>query len=199
MYRYILLLLIVFQTCLVYSQDDKIISFSAGINGSTISGSNSSINKLGLNSTVSYSLFKNPSFGKEIGVSFIQKGAFRTPNQEKGIYDYYKLTENYIHIPISFLYYKSGITYFGSLSPGYLISFKEENVNGIYPISIPFRKYEFAISTGVKLEITKNTFLKATFSNSIIPVRLHSSGTFRLNRGQYNSSLVLSFGYFISK
>ena len=64
-------------------------------------------------------------------------------------------------------------------------------------ISIPketpqYKKYDLGMCAGINYHITDNIILNTRISNSIIPIRPHTSGaTFGWNKGQYNT--VLSF------
>ncbi len=176
----------------IYAQDEANYSIDFGITASTFSGTNTSINKLGLFGGVNYTWFSNPLFGGEVGLQFIQKGAFNPPDRDNGDNTFYKLTENYLQLPVSVLYYNKGITYMLGLAGGYLISFKEENERGVFPISAPFRKYELSAIGGVKIKLTNNILFKSALNQSLIPVKLYPSRGVRwYNRGHYNTSLIL--------
>lgn len=183
-------------TLSLFSQDEKTYSIEFGVTASTFSGTETSINKLGFAGGITHTWYNNPLFGKEVSILFTQKGAFNPPDREKGSNHFYKLTENYIHIPFSVLYQRKGITYMLGLSAGYLISFKEENENGIFPISEPFRKYEIALTAGAKINLTDQLKFKATIQQSVIPVKLYSVRGLRwYNQGHYNTSLFLGLVY----
>ena len=194
--KLILTSILIILTFSLAAQEEKSYSVELGITASTFSGTETSINKLGLLGGVSYTWFNNPSFGGEVGLQFIQKGAFNPPDRENGSNHFYKLTENYIHIPFSALFQRGGITYMLGLSAGYLLSFKEENESGTFPISEPFRKYEIALTGGVKISLTDNLKFKASLHQSLIPVKLYSVRGLRwYNRGHYNTSLSLGLLY----
>lgn len=178
-------------TSLTFSQDEKSYNLNFGITASTLSGTETSINKIGFTGGGSYSWFSNPSFGGEVGLSFIQKGAFNPPDRENGNNSFYRLTQNYIQAPLSVLYYRKGITFSAGISLGYLLAFKEENQNGVFPVSEPFRKYEVAAIGGAKIKLTDNLAFFAAINQSLIPVKLYPSGGPWFNRGFYNSSLIL--------
>lgn len=177
------------------SQEEKEYSVEFGLTASTLSGTQSSINKLGLTAGVNYTWFSNPLFGGELGLKFIQKGAFNPPDRDNGDNRFYKLTENYIQVPVLAMFHRKGISYMLGLSAGYLLSFKEENESGVFPTSEPFRKYEISGVGGVKINLTDQLKFKAELNQSLIPVKLYPSGGVWWNRGHYNTSLILSLIY----
>lgn len=181
---------------LAQSNEETSYSLSAGFSASGLSGSGGSrISKAGLMGEASYIKRQNPLFSYSIGIRFIQKGAVKPPDRENGDNRLYRLTLNYIHIPFNYTFTKSGIDYYAGIAPGYLLSFKEEDENGPIRSIVDFRPIEVAGNIGARFQLSKKTKFFAQLEHSLAYVRPYIGGTFRANRGQYNSSLIFGLSY----
>ncbi|MFP5471516.1 MAG: outer membrane beta-barrel protein [Bacteroidia bacterium] len=179
------------------AQDDSkpFSTLSGGVTASSISGSGTSINKVGF--YLEYNRIKpiNPLLSYSFGLRVIQKGALKPPDHEIGDYTLYKLTLNYVHLPFYFSYNKNGFSYYAGLATGYLINHKEENENGSIRNQTEFKKYELSASVGVRFQLSQKITLNSQLEGSILPARPFVGGSFRLNRGQHNSSLILGLSF----
>lgn len=185
-----------------FAQDKKAYHLYFGMTASSLSGTGTGISKVGLTGGLAYSFFNNPTFGGEFALEFAQKGTLDPPDHENNKYSLYRLTQNYVQAPVSFLYHRSGVTYFGGLSLGYLFAYTEENENGTFTSisNMPFRKMELAAHIGAKLNFNEHFKLRVMLQNSIVPVRPYPVPSFVwYNRGHYNTMLSFTLVYTFSK
>lgn len=171
---------------------------SAGFSMSLISGVNlKSLNKPG----AFVGMFANYSFNAknwlQVELNFIQKGAYQVPkdvNPHK-----YWLNLNYIELPVLYKFMPAGNRFAFEVGPtfGYLINYKEKSELGDIYDPIKFRKYEVAALAGINYRLGKGgLWLNLRAIQSVVAVRKHQGdATFRLNRGQYNTTVLVSFKY----
>ena len=80
--------------------------------------------------------------------------------------------------------------------PAFLINAEMNDYFTEIEIDPAFEKYDFGVFAGINYHITDNIILNTRISNSIIPIRPHTSGaTFGLNKGQYNTVLSFAIHY----
>lgn len=170
----------------------------AGASTSQVSGDQlAGFNKAGViaGAGVSARLSKKADFGFEI--YYIQKGSLKQSNIDKGDFEYYRLRLNYIEVPLLLEYHLTdnlGMELGPSIAT--LISSKEEDENGELPGRKEFIKYEVSAVGGLAYHFGSNWGLHFRGEQSIAPIRTHSGGgTYRLNRGQYNSVLLFALFY----
>lgn len=174
----------------------------AGISASQISGDNlSGFDKPGFGGGG----FVNLNFGKNSGMqmelSYIAKGSRKLAKPDEGDPTSYKLTLNYIELPLLYKYlYRDFIGV--DIGPYFsvLINSKEEDENGEISRTAEFENYDFGGLISFYYKINDNWMFDIRVSTSLIKVREHGSGsTYRLNKGQYNNVLVFSFRYQFNK
>lgn len=130
-------------------------------------------------------------------MNYIQKGSAHNPKPGATDPHSYKLNLQYVEVPV--LYHWLFNKRFGfELGPtiGFLMKATEKEDGGIMRGTRPFNVYEVGILGGIRFNISEN--FKAGFrgQNSLLPVRNHAGNvTYRLNRGQYNSLLLLNLTY----
>jgi hypothetical protein len=194
-----LYILILFTSAAFAQSDiDKEHSYklSTGFSASSLTGSvGKNFNKPGIWGEFQYSKRLNPLFSWSLGVRFIQKGALKPPDPENGDTRLYILTMNYVHVPFYYTFRKNGIDYFAGIATGYLISTKEEDENGPIFSSNGFRRLEVAGNIGARFQLFTKMQLITQFEHSLHYTRPYVGGSFRLNRGHYNSSLILGVSY----
>lgn len=115
-------------------------------------------------------------------ILYTQKGSLQ-PADSVNNYTYYKLSLNYIEVPLMLKHNfkfnmnkKTVDRFYFEVGPsfGRLLSVKQ-NINGsIYTDQSNFLKNEFAVNIGLGCEIVNNLYFNIRFSNSIIPVVEHS-------------------------
>ena len=176
-----------------------------GLSASQISGDNlSGYNKAGLYGGAFVNLKVNEKYGFQMELAYIQKGSQKNAKPNKGDYTSYKLSLQYVEMPIMYQYYfRPKIIFQAGLYFGVHINSKEEDQNGVMnlPPDYPkFHKMELGGQIGVEYLLNKNFVVDLRLSNSILKVRAHKGGgTYYLNRGQYNDVLMLSLRYQFGK
>tara|TARA_B100000900_G_scaffold391628_1_gene386411 strand:- start:112 stop:726 length:615 start_codon:yes stop_codon:yes gene_type:complete len=119
-----------------------------------------------------------------------------TNNNTLSLNDNYKFNLNYVGIPLLFsLKINEKIKLELGNAINILIKQKEE-VNFYEIISRKVNRIESAILIGIIYELNKNYHINIRGSNSIFPIRKHSSEeVYGLNRGQYNTGLSFNLLY----
>ncbi len=180
--------------------------FSLGLVGNQIDGDNQSgYNKVGPNGGI----YINRAFSEknefEFGLTYIQKGARKNIDPEKGDYNFYKLRLNYVEVPFLLKHnikkYKLEI----GASAAYLFKSYEESNAGV--LNIPFRKLDISYNIGLNLKLNENWIAGTRISYSIIPIRTLTVANFYYNNfmsrvlkpGFYTNNLCLSLNYIINK
>lgn len=173
-----------------------------GVATSQVSGDQlAGFNKAGViaGAGVSATLSKKANLCFEI--YYIQKGSIKQINIAKNNLEYYRLRLNYVEIPLLLEYHiteKLGFEFGSSLAT--LISSSEEDQNGELLGRKEFIKYEVSGIAGLVYQFGDNWGLHFRGEQSIVPIRTHSGGgTYRLNRGQYNSVLLFALFYQFGK
>jgi hypothetical protein len=177
--------------------------FRGGLKGgmvaSEVSGDNlSGPNKIGFYGAAfaNYPFSGNESLQME--VMYIQKGSRAWPEEANQYFDY-RFALQYVEVPVLFvqnlsrftsLNYLNNILVHGGLSASFLVD-SQETENGF---SIPderrdnFYGAELNLIMGFSYPLTEMIFFNFAYSNSLTPVRPHSTGqTTWNNYGQYNS------------
>ena len=190
------LIILLFATGYLSSQN-----FSAGlilgVNTSQVSGDNlSGFNKLSFKAGGAVIKNINSLIG-QLELIYIKKGSREiivSDMYEEG----YNLSINYIEIPCLLKYkIKDKIYVETGLGLGYVLGWTEK-VNGYETLGLDVSLMEYNFYLGFNYEIQKNIHLNSRFSNSIAPIRPHSSGqTYRLNKGQYNTCISFCLYYYI--
>lgn len=178
--------------------------FKAGISGSQVSGDRlSGFDKFGLNGGLYAGTNLSAVTRIQMEMMFVQKGSRQNAKPHKGIYSSYLLRLNYIELPLIVTW--RGNSYFeieAGASYGYLIrnTDVEWDENGVMPGMTPFRKYEIAGHLGFNYLFNENLRFNFRLNNSILPIREHAGGaTYFLNRGQYNTVLMMGINYLFGK
>lgn len=170
-----------------------------GINATQVFGdSYSGPNKAGLYLGVFVNRYFSKRSSVQLELDYIQKGSSKNPDGSTGDYDEYKLKLNYIELPVLYKYdFAEKGTLEAGLSLGVLIYEDEYAYPG--PVSgEDFNSVDFSANLGLYYTFAKNFRINMRLSNSIIPIRPHSSGnTYRLNRGQYNQGIAFILHYII--
>ena len=174
----------------------------AGISASQISGDNlSGFDKPGFYGGGFVNLFVNKKHGLQMGLSYIGKGSRKLAKPNDGDPTSYKLSLNYIELPLLYKYVYRGE--FGvDVGPYFsvLINSKEEDESGEISRVAEFEKFDFGGLISLSYLITDNLKFEISISTSLTKVREHGSGsTYRLNKGQYNNVVMFSFGYQFNK
>lgn len=130
---------------------------------------------------------------------FFQKGSQKRAETDSITMevDYYLLRLNYLEIPLSYRYsMREKFLFEAGPSLGILLSSYEADENGELLFERPFYKYDFSLMGSVGYKIRPTLLFQFSYFQGVVPVRPHLSGsTFRLNRGQYSSSIVFTLVY----
>ena len=114
-----------------------------GIQGSQIDGDYyAGYNKAGIISGLT--LYHDFNEKKQISFSLLysQKGARKNANPEKGIYDYYRASIDYVELPLQIYHRFKSFTFFGGLYYARLIKSSESNQNGAIVTGVKFKSSE---------------------------------------------------------
>ena len=204
--KYFLIFLI---TPFVFFSQEKNNAFNllltAGLSPSQIHGDAfNGFHKLGAIGGIGVESVFSDKFRSSLSFLFIQKGARRNPNPEKGDYEAYYLNLNYIEVPLLFTYTQKKYLFDIGISTAYLINYYESTQNGNVTGFYPFKKFEYALKIGLGYNITENVYMNFRSSNSFITIRPNSTKQAiyynnilarMFNRGYYNNILEITVGY----
>jgi len=192
-----ILILLFFCGILTYNTNAQ--SFGGGI----IAGASTSqvagdmlggFNKIGLLAGAYTNLKVKENISLQFEITYIEKGS-KNPNIHKK--NIPEITLSYVEVPISInLQQKENIGIEVGVLPAFIITSKMNDYYSETEISPPFEKYDFGVFAGINYHITDNIILNTRISNSIIPIRPHTSGaTHGWNKGQYNTVLTFAIHY----
>ncbi|MEI6764440.1 MAG: porin family protein [Bacteroidota bacterium] len=171
---------------------------SLGITASQISGDQlSGFNKAGIFGGAFVNFRFTTRSALQFEMNYIQKGSAHNPKPGAVDPHSYKLNLQYIEIPILYNWLFNKRFEF-ELGPtvAFLMKSTEKDEGGIMPDTRPFNWYEVGVLGGIQFNISENFRAGFRGQNSILPVRNHAGNvTYRLNRGQYNSLLLLNLTY----
>ncbi len=172
----------------------------AGIAASQISGDQlSGFNKPGLFAGAFTNIVFKEKYGLQLELYYIQKGS-RKVSKSNSIATY-KLNLQYIEMPILFKW-QIVKRFYIELGPAIGVLMKNTGVEkdgyGVVPNSQrpKFNRFDYCAIGGVGVNISKHFKVNLRGESSFIPVRVPQVGTsWRLDRLQYNSSILLSLIY----
>ncbi|HRS53508.1 MAG TPA: outer membrane beta-barrel protein [Bacteroidales bacterium] len=170
-----------------------------GVVASQISGDQlAGFNKAGLDLGFFTNLTSNnKKISLQLELAYLQKGSRDNANPDKGDYVSYLLRLNYAEISLLARYNASNIFSFeAGPAIGYLFNVVERDQYGELPNTNLFKKSDLNIIGGIHYNVNQNIKIVFRAANSLLPVRKHKGGgTYRLNKGQYNSLLSLTLHY----
>ena len=158
-------------------------------------------NKIGILAGAYTNLKVKEILSFQFEISYITKGS-RNPNiyeSNHPNYEKIEITLSYIEMPLTInLQQKENLGVEFGIIPAFNISATLNSADA-KNISVPnpqYKKYDLGVCAGINYHITDNIILNTRISNSIIPIRPHTSGaTFGLNKGQYNTVLSFAIHY----
>ena len=158
-------------------------------------------NKIGILAGAYTNLKVKEILSFQFEISYITKGS-RNPNMYESNHPNYEkieITLSYIEMPLTInLQQKENLGVEFGIIPAFNISATLNSAEA-KNISVPnpqYKKYDLGVCAGINYHITDNIILNTRISNSIIPIRSHTSGaTFGLNKGQYNTVLSFAIHY----
>ena len=176
----------------------------AGISMSQISGDDlSGFHKLGAyaGGYVQWRFIQSERWALQPELNFNMKGSSSYLKADKNgnlVGQKYVLSLYYLEVPllVKFRPFKGMDIELGP-SFGVLFAETERDANGIMPARMPFRYLELSGLAGVSYLIKEHYGISFRYAHSLIPVRVHDGhhSYYRLDRKQYNSTLLLSFFY----
>jgi hypothetical protein len=140
------------------------------------------------------------TFGGQIEISYIQKGALQTPNSQFSVYD--KTTLHNIDIPLLGQYhYREDIIFELGIAPEILIDAIWEDADGRLEIPPPpYNRFSLVAIAGVGYRFIEVMQVHFRFNYSILPIKHHSVGqTWYLNTGRFSNSLTIALYYEFGK
>ena len=158
-------------------------------------------NKIGILAGAYTNLKVKEILSFQFEISYITKGS-RNPNiyeSNHPNYEKIEITLSYIEMPLTInLQQKKKLGVEFGIIPAFNISATLNSADA-KNISVPnpqYKKYDLGVCAGINYHITDNIILNTRISNSIIPIRPHTSGaTNGWNRGQYNTVLSFAIHY----
>lgn len=174
----------------------------AGITGTQISGDQlGGFDKAGIVAGGMVSTTLSQKFDLGFEILYIQKGSRKNADPEKGDYVSYLLRLNYFEVPVLLQWkYSKRFTFEAGPTFGALVGTLEEDEFGELDQPREFSNFELGVGAGMSVHIVEGLYFNLRGTNSVLPVREHVSGQdYRLNRGQYNSSLLFTFHYIFNK
>jgi hypothetical protein len=174
----------------------------AGFTTSQVSGDQlSGFNKSGFEFGGLVSTSLSEKFDLSFQIVFIQKGSKKPIHPDIGDYEYYRMSLNYIEVPVLFHYnFSKKIQFEFGPAFGALISSKEEDEFGEIPAPKEFKSYDFSLMIGMSYRLFNNFYLNLEGSNSVLPIREAGvEGGQKVNIDQFNSVLMFSFKYIFNK
>tara|TARA_B110000116_G_scaffold262747_1_gene268397 strand:- start:826 stop:1449 length:624 start_codon:yes stop_codon:yes gene_type:complete len=158
-------------------------------------------NKIGILAGAYTNLKVKEILSFQFEISYITKGS-RNPNiyeSNHPNYEKIEITLSYIEMPLTInLQQKENLGVEFGIIPAFNISATLNSAEA-KNISVPnpqYKKYDLGVCAGINYHITDNIILNTRISNSIIPIRPHTSGaTNGWNRGQYNTVLSFAIHY----
>ncbi|MFM9055108.1 MAG: outer membrane beta-barrel protein [Bacteroidota bacterium] len=173
----------------------------AGVAGTQLSGDNlSGFNRAGGFAGAGIRTSLNKAFSIGFRGGLFQKGSQSRARTDGPDSAYYRLRINYIEFPLSLRYTLRPALYV-ELGPslGVYLNSREEDANGVLPEPRAFYRYDLSVAGTLGYVLGKKTDLQFGYWQSVAPIRPHQSGAvFRLNRGQYSSSITFSLLYTFS-
>ena len=158
-------------------------------------------NKIGILAGAYTNLKVKEILSFQFEISYITKGS-RNPNMYESNHPNYEkieITLSYIEMPLTInLQQKENLGVEFGIIPAFNISATLNSADA-KNISVPnpqYKKYDLGVCAGINYHITDNIILNTRISNSIIPIRPHTSGASNgWNRGQYNTVLSFAIHY----
>ena len=170
---------------------------TAGMTASQVAGDVcSGYDKAGLYAGVYANLKVSKKSVFQLEIDYIQKGSRLVPKEENG-YQLYKLNLQYIDVPVLYKYIisKRFTVEIGPVYGVFIKKYEEANFSNELA-GKPFNTHNLSVVVGMYYYITDNFMFNLRSSNSVIPIREHTSGATRFfNRGQYNDVLIFAFVY----
>ena len=153
-------------------------------------------------------LYVSRSFGKDwaaqMEIVYKQKGSRHQPNESKGDYNLYKLSFDYLEVPLLAKMNMNNISFEGGFAISAMINSKEEDQYGPIESIYPFQDFEVSGLLGINYQFHPKMFVNLRWSYAITRVRKAYGGAFDDQKpphwmdgkyGQYNHLVSFSLYY----
>lgn len=172
----------------------------AGITASQVQGDGlSGFNKLGFMGGLGITTSFSDKWDGGFELNLIQKGSIKRPDAEASDYTKYSMLLNYIQIPVYAKYkVNSKLGFLAGPAVGFLISSKEEDMDGEITGTPDFEKLEIALILGAEYSFSEKWSSQIRLEQSLFPIRSkgdYSSNT--LKGRQYSTVLSVQVSYSI--
>jgi hypothetical protein len=174
----------------------------AGIAGTQISGDQlGGFDKAGIVAGGLVNTSLSQKFDLAFEILYVQKGSRKNADPDNNDFVSYLLRLNYFEVPVLLQWkYSKRFTFEAGPAFGALVGSLEEDEFGKLDQPREFSNFEVGVAGGMSVLIVDGLYFNLRGTNSVLPVREHVSGQdYRLNRGQYNSSLLFTFQYIFNK
>jgi hypothetical protein len=193
---YYIIIIILFTANIGFSQTFKT-GLTFGVNTSQISGDNlSGFRQFGFSAGGFAKINIDEKKSLQFEILFLQKGSRKNPDPDENDYTSYNLRLNYASVPLLYkIKYNHIVLEIGPYIST-LLSYREGDENGPFTAQREFNRFDIGGMFGLSYYFTEKFDFNVRAINSLIPVRDHlSNSAFRLNRGQYNTSVSFSLQY----
>ncbi len=144
--------------------------------------------------------FVNRSFGDrwsgEMEIYYVEKGSRHTPKPDYGDYTFFKMSLNYVEVPLLIRTQMGKFLFDGGPSLAFLLNYGVEDANGPEEIQTPFKQIDFCSNIGVSYQLLSKLSLNWRFQYSMIPIRTMADlNSYRGLRKQWNDVLSFTLHY----
>jgi len=153
----------------------------------------SGFNKLGLSAGIGIKTKFSENLGLGFDLSYIQKGSRKGANPKANDFSFYRMSLQYVEVPVYLVYYQDRFNFDVGLSAAYLLGASEERDGIVFNPGdfSPFNTLDFSLLFGFDYSINEKWKFQTRFSNSIVPFRdFEGQSTLPIQVGQYHSLLL---------
>ena len=173
---------------------------TAGVAASQVSGDNlSGFNKAGLYAGGFVNVVLSEKSALQLEMYYIQKGSRKNQRPKVNDYTVYKLNLQYIEMPLLYRWqFSRRFSLYLGPALGVLVKNTEveKDEAGLLPNRPSFHRFDLNVVLGLGISISDHFRVIFRGQNSVLPIRNYSGNAlFRLDRLQYNTTLILSLAY----
>jgi hypothetical protein len=172
----------------------------AGVVTSQVSGDAlGGFDKAGIEGGIGVITPVSKSISVALELTFIQKGSRKPSKLDQGDPSQYLMRLNYLEVPVTASYriQKLKLDVYLGIAAAYLLNSYEENENGELTYNLPFNSTDISVTGGLRYALAKHLQVDFRGIQSVFPVReFGGKAAAFFDGGQYNSAVVLMFGYY---
>lgn len=156
-------------------------------------------NKVGLMAGPFVTTKLKENLNLQIELNYCNRGSRDPSDPKNGKFDTYRISLNYVDIPILLKFWIWKFEFEAGLNNGVFISQRESDKNGLIPQGqriLKITRYELAANLGVNVPINDQWFGNARFHYSVLPVNpggLRIIPNYGLAGGLFNNAIMISF------